>query len=219
MDSVTLSELKTQVRETADMVGSSFIEDPELTRYIDLSYAELYDILVSKFEDYRVIGPKEYTVSSGNTLSLPSDFYKLRSIDVQAGGGLDGWLPIRKFMLDERYKTNTIGTRNILGINNVQYRIIDNKIVFYPETNATGKYRLWYIPTRSKLEKDKDFMDGVNGWHQYVIIDAAIKCLRKEETDITALLIEKKSITDRIESMASNRDASAPERVTDVIGD
>ena len=49
-----------------------------------------------------------------------------------------------------------------------------------------------------------------------MIIDAAIKCLIKEESDVQVLLMQKKQVLDRIEAMAANRDAGEPERVTDV---
>jgi len=58
-------------------------------------------------------------------------------------------------------------------------------------------------------------IDGVNGWEEYIVVDAAIKCLQKEESDCSVLLAQKAAIVARIESEASNRDAGMPSTVSD----
>jgi hypothetical protein len=49
-----------------------------------------------------------------------------------------------------------------------------------------------------------------------VIIDAAIKCLQKEESDVQVLMAQKAAMKRRIEVAASNRDAGSPLSVSDV---
>ena len=58
--------------------------------------------------------------------------------------------------------------------------------------------------------------DGVSGWEEYIVIDAAIKCLQKEESDVSVLMSQKSAIAKRIEAAAENRDAGEPSKVTDV---
>lgn len=62
---------------------------------------------------------------------------------------------------------------------------------------------------------DVTTLDGISGWEEYVVIDAAIKSNLKEETDITGLMAEKAAMMQRIIDSSSNRDASLPSRVTD----
>ena len=53
-----------------------------------------------------------------------------------------------------------------------------------PTDNAVGSYQMWYVPTLTALSSDSDTVDSVMtraGWEEYVIIEAAIKCLAKEE--------------------------------------
>lgn len=57
--------------------------------------------------------------------------------------------------------------------------------------------------------------DDYNGWIEYVIVDAAIKCLQKEESDTTALERAKSFQLQRIENAAQNRDVGEPERISD----
>lgn len=59
-------------------------------------------------------------------------------------------------------------------------------------------------------------IDGLSGWDEYVVIDAAIKARVKEESDPSVLLQQKGAFIDRIEAAAENRDAGQPQQVTDV---
>ena len=51
---MNLSQLQLEVRRRSDMENSQFVKDAELTNYINQSYTELYDLLVSIYEDYYV---------------------------------------------------------------------------------------------------------------------------------------------------------------------
>ena len=70
MESITLASLRTQVRQTADMVNSTFVSDSELNQFIDLSYAELYDILTATCEDYYTLPPVTFTIPDGYTIGF-----------------------------------------------------------------------------------------------------------------------------------------------------
>jgi hypothetical protein len=219
MESITLASLRTQVRQTADMVDSTFVSDSELNQFIDLSYAELYDILTATCEDYYTLPPINFTIPDGSkTYALPSDFYKLRGLDLSLGGGSnpEDWITVHPFQFNERNRKNSIVQRSLNSVNDINYRIIGDSLYFFPEDKAPGVYRLWYIPVRTKLTLDTDTMNGVQGFQQYVIVDAAIKCLRKEESDVQELLLAKADLKQRIEAMAPARDIGRPNRISDV---
>jgi len=57
--------------------------------------------------------------------------------------------------------------------------------------------------------------DGVSGWTEYIIVDAAIKCMQKEESDTSVLMAQKQALIARIEAAAANRDAGNPAVVSD----
>ena len=59
--------------------------------------------------------------------------------------------------------------------------------------------------------------DFYSGWDEYIIIDSAIKMLLKEEADVTALLLQKNQLRERIITESQNRDAGEPQTVTDVV--
>ena len=95
----TLGTIKTIARQRADMVNSGFISDSELTAYVNLSYLELYDLLVTKYgNEYFVQLPHHITTDGINeNFALPPDFYKLLGVDL--------WLSNSK---DSRIKENFI---------------------------------------------------------------------------------------------------------------
>jgi hypothetical protein len=222
---MTLSELRTQVRQRANMENSQFVTDAELLLYINASYGELYDILVSRFEDYYlksdpVTGlPPTFTLSGGTyTYALPSDLYKLRGLDVQVSGATD-WATIPRFNFDERNSISRTVNRLQMGLKSLSYRVIGSKLYVLPEDQAAGTYRLWYIPRLTKLAVDADDVAGtVMDFEEYIIVDAAMKCLLKEESDVTVLMAVKEQLRQRILAMSANRDAGSPERVADVRG-
>jgi len=118
---------------------------------------------------------------------LPSDFYKLTGVDVVQNSYN---LPIRRFEFAERGN--------------------------YIAPQAGQSIVLWYIPTFTRLSGDSDSFDFLNGYEEYVIVDAAIKMLGKEESDVQAMMIRKQALLDRINAMSDNRDANEPYRITDI---
>lgn len=64
---------------------------------------------------------------------------------------------------------------------------------------------------------DSTSLDGIAGWEEYIIIDAAIKAQIKQENDIQPLLIQKAEITQRIQAMAEGRDAGQAHHVSDAL--
>lgn len=65
--------------------------------------------------------------------------------------------------------------------------------------------------------RDDASIDGIAGWEEFIIIDAAIKALIKQERPIDALVLQKNAMKARIEAMAEGRDAGQAHHVSDVI--
>lgn len=311
--SVTLASLETQTRQRADMVFSKFVADDELKGYINASWKELYDLLTSRFENY-YSSTVNYTVLDNLGFDLPEDFYKLMGVDLNIAD--QHWVTLNKWNFNERNAVNNINLIPFYGYfyNQVLYRMMGDRVLLLPTSNANGTYRLWYIKKALDLEtgvaatlivQDLTYTsfdlysdgndisieytgggtagaevvtitdmaisvqiqsgvstatqvkaaidlsaamdlitvsisgtastaqvtssatnltggvvqvdcDGVNGWEEYIVVDAAMKCLQKEESDVSVLMAEKSALKQRIEAMASNRDAGKPERITDV---
>lgn len=209
----TLTDLILAARQKADMVNSTFIEDSEWKVYINNSYAELYDILVSRFEDYY---SSQLTFTIGTTeikKALPSDFYKFRGLDFNISG--NDYITVRKFNFEERNKINRVLTRGLRGVSDRQYRVMGQEILIYPTDKAPGTYKMWYIPRFTPLALGTDVLTDIMDFDEYITTDAAIKALVKEESDPSALMIHKTELKSRIEALASSRDTQ-PDRISDV---
>ena len=214
-NTVTLLQLKTQSRERADMENSDFISDSELTSYINSSYAELYDLLVSRYEDYFTTETTQTVASGASSFTLPTDFYKLRGLDLALDNSSNNYTPVPRFNWNNR---NANVSRLLSGQFNVSYRIVGGNMELVPTDSASGDYRIYYVPIYTPLVADTDTaVTAVSNqsWHEYVIVDVAIKMLSKEESSTTHLEREKMALIDRIESAARNRDANQPETVSD----
>lgn len=204
---VTLLDLRTQVRDRADIKHSTFCTDTEINTYINSAYAELYDMLVKATEDYYVQSASLVYNGAVDLMPLPNDFYKLNGVDYFLNGILQ---PMDKFVFEDRNKY-------VYNTNVVRYRIIKNDLVLKPMPSAQT-VTIWYTPAITLMALDADTVDGVNGWEDWIVLDASIKCMMKEESDVSMLLAEKQGLEKRIKEMSRNRDQGKPDRVTDVTG-
>lgn len=211
----TLLQLRTAVRQRADMENSTFISDSELNDYINASAAELHDILTTTFEDY-FLTSQIVTVASGtNSIPLPYDLLKLKGLDYQYDSS-PRWMTVRPFVWAERNDT-TPDRRMPLRYGPFRtYRVGPSEIFLLPESDASGTYRIWYLQTYLPLMIDSSVYLVPQYWDEYVIVDAAMKCLIKEESDVSTLAAMKGALMQRILNAAPNRDAGEAPRVADV---
>jgi hypothetical protein len=75
---------------------------------------------------------------------------------------------------------------------------------------------MWYIPVATVLVSDSDTLQDLNQYYEYVVVHAALMMLQKEESDVSVLAAFKQQLTQRIQSMAQNRDADKPDSVQDI---
>lgn len=208
---ITLLELRTLARQRSDTENSDVVTDPELTTYINGSIAELHDLLVGAYgTDYFVADPYSISTVSGTaTYALPADFYQLKGVDIQQG---TKWRVVDRFNFNER----NLDSAQSVNSSGLRYRLNGNKLKLSPTPTSTRALQIWYIPKAVKLVTDSDSFDDVNQWYEYVIVDAAIKVMVKQELDIQTLVFEKDALTRRIVAMAANRDAGQTETIGDI---
>lgn len=232
---MSLAALRLSSQQTADRVNSQFVTTPEWNSFINLAMFELYDLLVTLYEDLYVASPIQfntdgstylYAMPNGsntflNALNLsetitPRPFYKLLGVDLQAQNSSNGYISLPKFNFvnrNEFFYPNSAST--LYGPFNVKYRLLGAKLELIPTPSANQGIRLWYIPRLTELLADTDISDiGVSGWLRYVIVRAAKYALDKEESDTSKLDQELLFLKSRIEESASNRDAGLPDTIS-----
>ena len=215
------STLMTQVRQRADMEGSTFVSDTEIRVWLNAALAELHDIMILCFEDYYV-NTTTYSLPGTNPGTLPSDFYKSLGVDFETGGVT---YSIKPYSFQERnmYNSNAgVVSGNLAAL---RYQLRDDKIHFIPTTPPSGTVTLHYVPEcqqfRTGGEDDAATIGSKNksvatGYQEYLVVAAAIKCLMKEESDVRMLLAEKGDLQRRIENAAPRKDAGEPHKIVDV---
>ena len=213
--SITLAELKLQSRQLADRENSQFVTDTELTAYINSAIAELQDLLIQAYSsDYYISDYTFSTVANQTTYALPADFYKLRGVDCALIN--NEYASLRPFNFNERNRNDSFSSWGLMTGPSIRYRLLGDNIVFSPAPDGIYSIKLWYIPTAVKLVADSDVLADLNQYSDFVIYDAAIKMLIKEESDPSALMRERENCSRRIVEMAQNRDAGQPESVSDI---
>lgn len=118
-------------------------------------------------------------------------------------------------MFAERNRYSIPNMQAFYGLTNLRYRLQGNNVWFTPTPAGGQTIRLWYVPRLSSLVNLTDTCDGVSGWTEYIIVDAATKCMQKEESDVSVLMAQKAALIARIEAAAENRDAGNPQVVSD----
>jgi len=223
MANITLLQLRTEARQRSDMENSTFVKDSELNNYINNSISELHDLLIQAYDaDYYIKSSTFSTAANAESYSLSTvitddDFYKLRGVDAKLNNS--EWFTLQPFTFNERNRRQNFGAWRYLGVSNVRYRLTGNTIRFTPIPDDAIECRIWYIPVASVLSNDTDTLDDLNNFSEYVIVDAAIKMLQKEESDTSVLERQKAALKRRIEEAANNRDAGQGESISDVHSD
>lgn len=228
----TLSEIRLAAQQRADRVNSGFVTKTEWNGFVNQSYYELYDLLTTLYEDYNVAPvftfstdgrqsglyplPDGLTVLDSVSGTAAQAFFKLLGVDMGLGGNTNNWVSLKKFDLIQRNRyVLPQATSSAQGVFGMRYRLLGNNIEFIPPPASGQSIRLWFIPRMARLVKDYDVLDHVSGWSEYVIIDAAMKALMKEESDVSSLMAQKTGLIKRIEESAMNRDAGQPDTISD----
>ncbi len=191
MRSYSVQSLVDRARRYADMEYTPFVEnDPELLDYLNVAYAEFYDLLVMTSEDY-------YTAIADITLlpniteyDLPADFYKMTSMAFKIAE--NQFYTLRPYMEAER---NNFGL-----VTSIQ----------------TGIIRMRYVPAPEEFTDFTGSIDGQAGWEDYIPTHMAIQMLNKEESDTAALERKLVRLQKRIEAAAQIRDQGMPAYTTDI---
>lgn len=213
-----LGNMRLYAQQRSDMVNNPFIGTAEWNKYLTESYKELYDILIQKYgDDYYLALPYSFVTSGSDQFyDFPPDLYKLLGVEVALNpNDPNSWVSLRKFNFIQRNLWNYPNVYTFRGVTNLRYRPMGSKLQLVPQTQAGQTIRIWYAPRPVTLIQDTTMIDGISGWEEYIVVDAAIKALVKQEWEVDVLMAQKEALLKRIESAAENRDAGEPNTVSD----
>ncbi|SRR5216683_1138439 len=224
----TLATIRNTAQSYSDTINDNFISPGEWLTWINNSYQELYDILITAYgNEYYFASPFLITSDGINdTFALPDGsgtaqaFYKLLGVDIQLTGApgdpTGTYIPLKPFPMAERNRYNFPYLQAVYpGINRARYRLRQNSLWLQPLPKSAQTFRVWYAPRLTPLVSDVDIVDGVSGWEDFIQVDAAIKAKGKREEESPDLNQRKKELLARIEIAAENRDQNGPQVVSD----
>lgn len=211
----TLTELIASVRRRTNLENSEFVTDEEITEYLNEEWAELQARLTSNEGQPHFVSTTTLNIVNGTTLyALPADFCRL----LRARSTVDGTVTdMEPFMEGE----SAVLQNSPVFVNTYtsapKYRLCGDNIEILPVVRAFT-VELRYISACPVLISGADTVDGFNGYEQAILAGACALVREKEETDPSFFLGRKERIYRLIDGWTSMRDASHPERVTDVTG-
>lgn len=115
--------------------------------------------------------------------------------------------------------TDTTGLQ--IGMNVYGNGILPNTTILSVGTTSiivSNSVSATYASSILSFWSDSAQLDGIAGFEEYCVIDAAIKAQIKQEGDYAPLAGQKADIKQRIEAMAEGRDASQAFHTSDVLG-
>jgi hypothetical protein len=158
--SVTLSELRSTIRQRADMVSMQFVTDSELNGYINASYRELRDLLVQVYgEDYFATSYSFTTDGSSDTYALPDDFFKLLGVDLLVSGS--DYISLTPFNFNERNRFSGVGASAFGDRTSLRYRLRASTLWLAPRASSGQTVRLLYVPRATTLSDSGGGMDAI----------------------------------------------------------
>ena len=219
--SVTVSSLCLGARQRSNKERSQFVTDSEVLSYVDRAWKELYDIIVSTYQDY-YMDAYQFTTTTEESYDLPTDFYKVNGVDQFITS--QQYISLRSFQWAERNRFRYSLVAINFPFQTLQYHVRGNKIHFIPTPLANHTVKVWYIPRALNLTTgtpgadETDTVDCHNGWEDFIITTAAMWIAMKEESFelASALKAMKDDIQSRVTNIGVNRDALAPERTVDI---
>lgn len=235
---MSLYELRLRAQQTADRVRSQFVTVDEWNAFLRIAMYELYDILITAYEDLfsdKTVfittngsqanyplpdGTTNYfggTYPSTGTTNPAPAFYKLAGMDLGVNTSNNAWVTLQKYMFIERNKyVYPNSTSTIYGVYNMRYRMMGNNVNIIPTPAGNQQIRMWYSPRLPAMLADNDLTTiGYSGWLRYPIVRTAKYALDKEEgSDTSKLDAELAYLKTRIEEASQSRDAGLPDVIS-----
>jgi hypothetical protein len=193
--SFTVQNIIDRALRKADMMESDFISAEEALDTFNEEYTNLYDLLVTRFDNY-FVSEENITLTPGATdYALPDDYYKTVGLDfLITGSGASGqYVTLKPFLESERN-----------GVTGIRASV------------PAGIVRHRYVPAPAIYTDTADLVDGVSGWEELIVNGMAMEFLGKEESSTARLERRQMALMKRIEETAQNRDVGMPAHVGDV---
>lgn len=192
-------DIRNRVRDRAGIRRSTVFTDGKLNEWINGAIRDFYDILIEANEDYYT-DETTLSVSSGSSsVGLPSDFYKLRALDLVKSDHKK----LYPFGIAERHLQDEDGEPSY-------YRLQKDQIYLAPTPDNDEDIRIIYTPTAPQYSSDGVDIDFINGYERYVEFVVVRDVRLREQQPLTDIEREIQRQEQRIRASAKPRDSGQP---------
>jgi hypothetical protein len=226
----SLADLTLAAQQRCDRVNSPKPTPAEWTNLINRSAQRLYGLLTSSYQDYN-IARYGFTLAGGTGYNLlpvgpgtgVPDFMFPRGLWYQVNGS-----PTQRWRTLPRLNAFVERNMHIGPVISLLYGavpdcwdLMGSQIEVLPDASAGGTYLLTYVPRMPLMVQPGDTIDQfwltVNGWEEYIILDAARKAAMEEESLelVAALTSQLAELRESILREAMPRDDSGPGHIAD----
>ena len=227
----TLLELLGDIAERIDVPAfstSTHITKATATRWVNQSGRQLGSRIRGAFGEEYAAKEDTINVTAGNNqYALPSDYLRTIHMRWESSGGSTIYLP--------RASAQAVGQiptalrHDVTRVSSpFGYHITGDNVEFWPPPDGVETMTHRYISTLYffntggtpivDMSADTDYVDGVNGWEEYIVLDCCIKHANNEEQDPTPYQNELARIIDEISREAGKR-TGEPVTIRNVYGD
>ncbi len=206
---MTRGELRELVWQWVDDELGGYFQAPLVNTLLNNAQKETQKRLVQAGEDYYVVGVETTTVQNQKIYVLPSDFLKLRRLELNTGGTYPN-------EYNRRLEYITFNEQGLVSPNvssPTNYTIIKNKLHLYPIPDNAYPLKLWYEYRVVDMVNDNDVPDVPEEFHEYLAVLAAWDCFIKDDRANTNIQEKKAMYETLLKQMAQDRDESAPRHV------
>ena len=218
MPTSTLSDLRTRVRQKADIEGATDRHtDTELNGYINRAHSKLYGKLAT-LQLLKQQKTTTITATGAAVYQLASDFYATYGVFEQVDGTYFRRLHIHGGHEKPFGIAAHEGVACTYAIASVDNSGLEHQIEFSPNPQS-GTYIVKYVPELSDLSGDSDTtFDIPLNWDDFIVYDAAMMVLEKDDLPFGQIAARKQELEVEIEQAAASRELLESYRIRDVRG-
>lgn len=226
--SKTLANLRTKTRTYLDEVTQADFKDTEVDTAINEFYMKTVSSVIIVYEDYYSVKYQTASVADQQEYSLPTDFWKMRRVEVNYYPNNTNSTPNRALPISIDEIRGRLSNTNVSNspYRNPVYYLRGDLIGFIPIPAESGSemITIWYIKFISEMANASDEVNipYPDRFAPAIALGAAGSILRKgqiEEKAAQRYLLDFDAQLERMQAELKERTADDVRGVVDVIGE
>jgi hypothetical protein len=173
MSTVNLGQVIDRARARGDYQNSDVFTRPIMVDFANEALSEVHDLLVNLRAEEMAVMSNLSAYQASQTVTLPSDFYKLVDLRVNVSGR---WRKLNSMTIGQMYSL-TDGA----AYGPYRYRLQGGELLLAPLPATNMELRMYYVQTAPKLVNDTDTWESGNRYERLWIERVLLLCDQREE--------------------------------------